>query len=161
MAIEAVREYFKQWNKDGDIIEFTTSSATVALAAQALGTEEGCIAKTISLHLNEGCVLVVASGDSKIDNKKFRETFGCKAKMLTPDEALFFTGHAVGGICPFAIERDDVKIVLDESLKRFPTVYPACGSSNSAIALSLEELEYFSQSSEWVNVCKLPNTETE
>lgn len=159
MAIEKVREYFKQWNKDGDIIEFDTSSATVALAAQALGTQEGQIAKTISLHLNDGCVLVVAAGNAKIDNKKFRSCFGCKAKMLSPDEALAFTGHAVGGICPFAIERDDVKIVLDESLRQFDAVYPACGSSNSAIYLTLDELEEISRADAWVDVCKLPSEE--
>ena len=154
MAIEKVREYFKQWNKDGDIIEFDTSSATVALAAQALGTQEGQIAKTISLHLNDGCVLVVAAGNAKIDNKKFRSCFGCKAKMLSPDEALAFTGHAVGGICPFAIERDDVKIVLDESLRQFDAIYPACGSSNSAIELTCEELFRYSGSLDWIDVCK-------
>lgn len=159
MAIEKVREYFKQWNKDGDIIEFDTSSATVALAAQALGTQEGQIAKTISLHLNDGCVLVVAAGNAKIDNKKFRSCFGCKAKMLSPDEALAFTGHAVGGICPFAIERDDVKIVLDESLRQFDAIYPACGSSNSAIYLTLDELEEISRADAWVDVCKLPSEE--
>ena len=159
MAIEKVREYFKQWNKDGDIIEFDTSSATVALAAQALGTQEGQIAKTISLHLNDGCVLVVAAGNAKIDNKKFRSCFGCKVKMLSPDEALAFTGHAVGGICPFAIERDDVKIVLDESLRQFDAIYPACGSSNSAIYLTLDELEEISRADAWVDVCKLPSEE--
>lgn len=159
MAIEKVREYLKQWNKDGDIFEFDTSSATVALAAQALGTQEGQIAKTISLHLNDGCVLVVAAGNAKIDNKKFRSCFGCKAKMLSPDEALAFTGHAVGGICPFAIERDDVKIVLDESLRQFDAVYPACGSSNSAIYLTLDELEEISRADAWVDVCKLPSEE--
>ena len=159
MAIEKVREYFKQWNKDGDIIEFDTSSATVALAAQALGTQEGQIAKTISLHLNDSCVLVVAAGNAKIDNKKFRSCFGCKAKMLSPDEALAITGHAVGGICPFAIERDDVKIVLDESLRQFDAVYPACGSSNSAIYLTLDELEEISRADAWVDVCKLPSEE--
>ena len=159
MAIEKVREYLKQWNKDGDIIEFDTSSATVALAAQALGTQEGQIAKTISLHLNDGCVLVVAAGNAKIDNKKFRSCFGCKAKMLSPDEVLAFTEHAVGGICPFAIERDDVKIVLDESLRQFDAVYPACGSSNSAIYLTLDELEEISHADAWVDVCKLPSEE--
>ncbi len=155
MAIDKVREYLKHWNKDKDIIELDTSSATVALAAQALDTQEGCIAKTISLHLDNGCVLVVTAGDTKIDNKKFREQFGCKAKLLTPEEALDFTGHAVGGICPFAIERNNVKIVLDVSLKRFDTVYPACGSSNSAICLTLAELEEISRSDSWVDVCKL------
>ena len=159
MAIDNVRQYLKQWNKDKDIIEFSTSSATVELAAQALGTQEGKIAKTISFHLGEGCVLVVAAGDTKVDNKKFRNCFGCKAKMLTPEEALAFTGYAVGGVCPFAIERENVKIVLDESLRRFDKVYPACGSSNSAICLTLSELETLSRADQWVDVCKLPTEE--
>mgnify|MGYP002529880980 CR=1 FL=1 len=160
MAIEKVKEYLSQWGRDGDILEFATSSATVALAAQALGTEPGRIAKTLSFRLPEGCVLIVAAGDAKVDNKKFKACFGCKAKMLSPGEAVFFTGHAIGGVCPFAIERDDVAVVLDESLRRFDTVYPACGSSNSAICLTLSELEAYSRAEGWADVCKLPEQET-
>ena len=159
MAIEKVKEYLSQWGRDGDVLEFETSSATVALAAQALGTEPGRIAKTLSFHLPEGCVLIVAAGDVKVDNKKFKAHFGCKAKMLTAEEALTFTGHASGGVCPFAIEREDVSGVLDESLRRFDTVYPACGSSNSAICLTLSELELYSRAKGWADVCKLPDQE--
>ncbi len=161
MAIEAVREYLKQWKKENDILEFDTSSATVELAAMALNTEPGRIAKTLSFRLPEGCVLIVAAGDARIDNKKYKAEFGCKAKMLTAEEAVEFTGHAIGGVCPFAIARSDVFIVLDESLRRFDVVYPACGSSNSAIRLSLEELEQMSHAVRWVDVCKLPGTEQE
>lgn len=153
MAIERVREYFKQWGRDLDILEFDTSSATVELAAKALQVEPGRIAKTLSFKKNEGAMLIVAAGNSKIDNSKFKAEFAMKAKMLSPEEALEFTGHAVGGICPFGLI-SELPVYLDISLKRFDYVFPACGSSNSAIRLSLEELEQFSNSIKWIDVCK-------
>lgn len=152
MAIDKVREYFKELNRDNDILEFETSSATVELAAQALGVEPARIAKTISLR-GEGAMLIVSAGDAKIDNGKFKAEFGFKAKMLTPDEVLEYTGHAVGGVCPFGL-KNKIPIFLDISLKRFETVYPACGSSNSAIELTCAELEEYSISKEWIDICK-------
>lgn len=154
MAIETVYEYLKKFGLENKILEFDTSSATVELAAKAAGVCEGRIAKTLSFKSDDGCILIVTSGDSKIDNKKFKNTFGIKAKMLTPDEVLFYTGHAVGGVCPFAIENKDVKIYLDESLKRFETVYPACGSSNSAIELDTDTLFKISNAADYVDVAK-------
>lgn len=153
MAIDKVREHLRQWNRDKDILEFQTSSATVELAAQALEVEPARIAKTISFKGGEGAILIVAAGDAKTDNGKFKAEFGFKPKMLTPDEALDYTGHAVGGVCPFGLVRD-IPIYLDISLKRFQTVFPACGSSNSAIELTCEELEEYSGSRKWVDVCK-------
>lgn len=154
MAIERVREYFKTKGMEDRIREFETSSATVALAAQALGCEECRIAKTLSFHVGEKVVLVVAAGDAKIDNAKYKAFFGTKAKMLAFDEAEPLIGHAVGGVCPFAVN-EGVEVYLDESLKRFETVFPACGSSNSAIELTMEELELYSGFEVWVDVCKL------
>jgi len=139
MAIEKVREYFRSKGIEDRIQEFETSSATVALAAQALGCAENRIAKTLSFHVGEDIILVVAAGDAKIDNAKYKGFFGAKAKMLAFEEAEPLIGHAVGGVCPFAVN-DGVKVYLDVSLKRFDTVFPACGSSNSAIELSLDEL---------------------
>ena len=153
MSIENVREYLKRFGREKDIIELEKSSATVQLAAEALGVEPERIAKTLSFKIPEGAVVVVVAGDARIDNKKFRTEFGVKAKMLSPDEVIEYTGHAIGGVCPFAITRDDVKIYLDESLKRFETVFPACGSGNSAIKLTCEELENLSTSLGWVNIC--------
>lgn len=153
MAIERVREYFKQWGLENRIMEFDVSSATVELAAQALGCEGKRIAKTLSFQLNGICLLIVAAGDAKVDNKKYKAAFGGKAKMLTPEEAVELVGHAVGGVCPFAV-KEGVKIYLDESLKRFDTVFPACGSSNSAIELTIPELEQYSRPESWVDVCK-------
>lgn len=153
MSIDKVKEYFKSFNRDKDILEFETSSATVELAAKALGVEPQRIAKTISLKAGEAAILVVTAGDAKLDNSKFKGEFGFKAKMLTPEEALKFTGHAVGGICPFGLE-NELSVFLDISLKRFSTVFPACGSSNSAIELTCEELEEYSLSKKWVDVCK-------
>ena len=154
MAIERVREYFRTKGMEDRIREFETSSATVALAAQALGCEECRIAKTLSFHVGEKVVLVVAAGDAKIDNAKYKAFFGTKAKMLAFDEAESLIGHAVGGVCPFAVN-EGVEVYLDESLKRFETVFPACGSSNSAIELTMEELELYSGFETWVDVCKL------
>lgn len=153
MSIEKVRAYFKSVNMEARIMEFDVSSATVELAAQAVGVEGKRIAKTLSFMTGEGCILVVAAGDAKIDNSKFKARFQCKAKMLAYDEVPVYVGHAVGGVCPFAV-KEDVKIYLDVSLRRFETVFPACGSSNSAIKLTLDELEQFSGASGWVDVCK-------
>lgn len=154
MSIERVREYFKTKGIDGRIQEFEISSATVPLAAKALHCEESRIAKTLSFHIGEKVILIVAAGDAKIDNAKYKAQFGTKAKMLSFDEAELLVGHAVGGICPFAVN-EDVEIYLDESLKRFNTVFPACGSSNSAIELSLQELEEYSGFIKWIDVCKI------
>lgn len=153
MSIEKVRDYFRKWNIEDRIQEFDVSSATVELAAKALNCEPKRIAKSIALKADEGVILIVTAGDSKIDNSKFKAKFGIKAKMLTPDEAITMVGHAVGGICPFAVN-EGVKTYLDISLKRFETVFPACGSSNSVIELSIEELETCSCFIEWVDVCK-------
>lgn len=155
MAIEKVREYFRTFGMEDRIMEFEVSSATVELAAQALGCEGCRIAKSLSFMTPEGPILVIAAGDAKISNPKYKAQFATKATMLTPDQAVELIGHAVGGVCPFGIN-DGVKVYLDESLKRFKTVFPACGSSNSAIELTLEELEKYSNSLGWIDVCKLP-----
>ena len=154
MAIEKVRAYFKTKGIEDRIQEFEVSSATVALAAQALGCKENRIAKTLSFHVQDKVVLVVAAGDAKIDNPKYKAFFGTKAKMLAYEEAEELIGHAVGGVCPFAV-CEGVEVYLDESLKRFETVFPACGSSNSAIELTLEELEMYSGFISWIDVCKI------
>ncbi len=153
MSIEKVREYLKQFGRDNDIIVLEKSSATVALAAQALGVEPARIAKTLTFKSHDGVIMIVAAGDARVDNKKFKSTFGIKAKMLSPDEVIEATGHAIGGVCPFGIENKNVKIYLDKSLERFETVYPACGSQNSAIKLTLPELENLSQMTAWINIC--------
>ena len=154
MAIERVRQFFADKGVEDRILEFATSSATVALAAQALGCEECRIAKTLSFHLGEDVILIVTAGDAKIDNAKYKAYFGATAKMLSFEEAEPLIGHAVGGVCPFAVN-EGITIYLDVSLKRFTTVFPACGSSNSAIELSLEELEEYSGYQSWIDVCKL------
>ena len=153
MSIELVRNYFRPLGREQDILEFEVSSATVELAAVAVGCEPCRIAKSLSFMVEGGAVLVVAAGDARVDNKKFKAQFGQKAKMLTPEEALELVGHAVGGVCPFAVN-EGVKVYLDESLRRFETVVPACGSSNSAIELTITELEEHSASLAWVDVCK-------
>lgn len=153
MSIEKVKEYFKNFGIENRILEFDVSSATVELAAQALGCEGCRIAKTISFMVDGGAVLIVCAGDAKIDNAKYKAYFGTKAKMLSYEEASELIGHAVGGICPFATN-EGVKIYLDESLKRFNTVFPACGSSNSAIELTIPELEKYSSYIDWIDVCK-------
>ena len=154
MSIGKVREYLGKLSLADRITEFDVSSATVELAAIALGTEGARIAKTISLHGKEGgCVLVVTAGDYKIDNKKFKARFGYKPKMLSHEEAIELTGHAVGGVCPFALP-DGVPVYLDVSLKRFDTVYPAAGSSSSAVALSCDKLFYASNAEGWEDLCK-------
>ena len=153
MAIEKVRECFAGCGMADRILEFDSSSATVELAAQALSCEPRRIAKSLSFMLGEEPILVLTAGDAKVDNAKYKAKFGKKAKMLTPDEVVQFIGHAIGGVCPFAVN-DGVTVYLDESLKRFSTVFPACGSSNSAIELTIPELEEHSGFTEWVDVCK-------
>ena len=153
MSIEKVRAYFDTLGLADRIQEFPVSSATVELAAQALGVAPARIAKTLSFKLDERTVLVVAAGDAKIDNPKYKAAFGGKAKMLTPEEAVERVGHAVGGVCPFAVN-DGVEVYLDESLRRFDTVFPAAGSSNSAIELTCDELAQYAKSDKWVDVCK-------
>ena len=153
MSIEKVRAYFDTLGIADRIQEFPVSSATVELAAQALGVAPARIAKTLSFKLDERTVLVVAAGDAKVDNTKYKAAFGGKAKMLTPEEAVERVGHAVGGVCPFAVN-DGVEVYLDESLRRFDTVFPAAGSSNSAIELTCEELARYAKSDKWVDVCK-------
>ncbi len=154
MSIEAVRSYFRPLGRERDILEFPVSSATVELAAQAVGVIPARIAKTLSFSVESGCVLIVCAGDAKIDNSKFKAMFHYKAKMLTADEVLDFTGHAVGGVCPFGIHNPAVTTYLDVSLRRFDTVYPAAGSSNSAIQLTCDELAEHARSAGWVDVCK-------
>lgn len=155
MAIERVKEFFSKYDMAERIQEFDVSSATVDLAAAALGCEPERIAKTLSFLVDDGAVLIVAAGDARIDNPKYKAQFAAKAKMLSPQQVETLVGHAVGGVCPFAVN-PGVKTYLDVSLKRFETVFPACGSSNSAIELTLEELEKYSGYIEWVDVCKLP-----
>ena len=153
MAIDRVKEYFRQYGIEEKIQEFDVSSATVELAAAALHCEPRRIAKTLSFLVDGKAVLIVAAGDAKIDNRGYKAQFGTKAKMLSPGEAESLVGHAVGGVCPFALN-EGVKVYLDVSLKRFPTVFPACGSSNSAIELTIPDLERYSGYEAWVDVCK-------
>jgi len=153
MSVEKVKSYFKNHGIEGRIIEFDVSSATVELAAAALNCEPKRIAKTLSFIVNEQVILIVTAGDAKIDNSKYKAQFKAKAKMLIPDETVNLIGHAVGGVCPFAVN-DGVIIYLDESMKRFETVFPACGSANSAIELTIEELEKYSNYTAWIDVCK-------
>ncbi len=154
MSIEKVRNYFKTFNIEDRVIEFATSSATVELAAQAAGCEPARIAKTLSFKVNDKCILIVTAGDSKIDNSKYKHFFGVKAKMLTAEEVEPLIGHAIGGVCPFAVN-DNVEVYLDISLKRFNTFFPACGSHNSAIELTPDELEKYSSNCKgWFDLCK-------
>ena len=153
MAIEQAREYLKQFGIEDRIREFSVSSATVELAAQALGCEPARIAKTLSFWGEQRAVLIVAAGDAKVDNAKFKAQFHVKAKMIPPQEVEQAVGHAVGGVCPFGI-KEGVEVYLDVSLKRFGTVFPACGSSNSAIEMMPEELERCAKSMAWLDVCK-------
>lgn len=153
MSIEKVKAYFKTYGMEDKILEFDVSSATVELAALALHCEPQRIAKTLSFLADAQTVLIVTAGDRKIDNKKYKAQFGTKAKMLSAQEAETLVGHAVGGICPFAVN-EGVSVYLDQSLRRFETVFPACGSSNSAIELTIAQLEQYSGYAEWVDVCK-------
>ena len=155
MSIDVVRKYFSQFGMEDRVQEFTVSSATVELAALALNCDPARIAKTLSFKVDDAPVLIVAAGDAKIDNSKFKGFFHSKAKMLTPEDVVNLIGHAVGGVCPFAV-KDGVSVFLDESLKRFHTVFPACGSASSAIELNLEEFYKYSNAVEWIDVCKLP-----
>ena len=153
MSIDKVKAYFGQYNMEERIQEFAESSATVELAAAALHCEPCRIAKTLSFKIEEKPILIVAAGDAKVDNVKYKAHFGTKAKMLKAEEVEMLVGHAVGGVCPFAV-MEGVAVYLDESLKRFPSVFPACGSSNSAIELTIAELEKYSDYAEWVDVVK-------
>lgn len=154
MSIENVKVHFRLHNREQDVQEFATSSATVEQAAETIGVIPARIAKTLSFRgEGEAAILVVAAGDAKVDNKKFRETFGFKARMLTPDEVLEQTGHAIGGVCPFGLTHE-LDVFLDVSMKRFSTLFPACGSTNSAIELTCDELAQYSGSKDWVDVCK-------
>jgi len=154
MSIDKVKEYMKQFGMEGRILEFPVSSATVELAAEAAGVIPARICKTLSFRSPDGCVLIETAGDARIDNGKFRDYFGFKGTMLGPDEVFAFTGHEIGGVCAFGIERGDVKIYTDVSMKRFDTVFPAAGSSNSAIELTCDELHSLSKAVDWVDVCK-------
>ena len=153
MAIAEVRSFFRQFGMEDRVMELEASSATVDLAAQALGCEPGRIAKTLSFLVHEQPILILTAGDEKIDNKKYKTHFGVKARMLTPEEVLTLVGHPVGGVCPFAVH-EGVTVYLDVSLQRFQTVFPACGSGNSAIELTPEELARYSNAVEWVDVCR-------
>ncbi|MEG1984560.1 MAG: YbaK/EbsC family protein [Oscillospiraceae bacterium] len=155
MAFDKAKKYLDNCGVGDRVQEFDVSSATVELAAAAVGVEGARIAKTLSFAVSGEPILIVAAGDAKVDNRKYKDKFAVKAKMLTPEEAVELVGHAVGGVCPFGVN-EGVKTYLDESLKRFQTVYPACGSSNSAVELNLEELFKFSKAIEWIDVCKLP-----
>ena len=155
MSIQTVREYLAPFGKAEAVMEFDVSSATVELAAQALGTEPARIAKTLSFQnqAGDGCVLVVMAGDAKVDNRKFKEQFGFKARMLAHEDALAYTGHAVGGVCPFALP-EGVPVYLDVSMRRFDTVYPAAGSANSAVPMTCQELSQCARAAAWVDVGK-------
>lgn len=155
MSVQIVREYLSAFGKGDSILEFDMSSATVELAAEAVGTEPARIAKTLSFQnrAGDGCMLVVMAGDAKADNRKFKDQFGFKARMLAHEDALVFTGHAVGGVCPFALP-EGVPVYLDVSMRRFDIIYPAAGSANSAVPMSCEELERCARAAAWVDVCK-------
>ena len=153
MSVSAVRDYLAGYGLDGRVREFSVSSATVELAAQALRIEPGRIAKTLSFKNGEGCIILVAAGDRRVDNHKFKAEFGVKAAMLTHEDALRLTGHAVGGVCPFALP-EGTPVYLDESLRRFETVFPAAGSASSAAEMTCEELFRASRAMKWVDVCK-------
>ena len=158
MSIERARAHLQKFGLADRIQEFTVSSATVALAAEALGTEEARIAKTLSFMTPDGAILVVCAGDAKVDNRKFKDTFLTKAKMISFSDVEQIIGHGVGGVCPFGVN-EGVKVYLDNSLKRFDVIYPAAGTANSAVKLSVDELERSSLSIDWVDVTSLPNAE--
>ena len=154
MAIDKVKEYFKEFGREEDVLEFNESSATVHDAALAIGCDEDHIAKTMSFWVDDKPILIVLAGDTKVDNSKYKQKFSCKAKMIPADMLESVIGHAMGGVCPFAIN-DGITVYLDESLKRFEYVYPACGSASSAIKLTIPELEKYSNYKEWIDVGKL------
>lgn len=153
MSIEKVKAYFASFGMEERVMEFPVSSATVELAAQAIGCEPGRIVKTLSFNVNGAAILIAAAGDAKVDNARYKARFGVKARMLSHDDAAAMIGHAVGGVCPFAVN-DGVQVYLDVSMKRFETVFPAAGSSNSAIELTIPEMEKYSGFTDWVDVCK-------
>jgi prolyl-tRNA editing enzyme YbaK/EbsC (Cys-tRNA(Pro) deacylase) len=153
LSIDQAKEHLKKWNRENDIIEFDVSSATVELAAKALNTEESRIAKTLSFKKGEKAILVITAGNMKIDNRKYKDEYGCKAMMLSPEEVKEMVGHEIGGVCPFGINKD-VEVYLDISLRNYDYFYPACGSSNSAIKMNSSELERISNAERWVDVCK-------
>jgi len=155
MSVDKARNYLKQWHRDTDIIEITGSTATSVLAAEALGVDLGRIAKSMTIKKDNSGLLLITSGDSKIDNKKFKSVFGFTPRMLNADSAFNLIGYRVGGICPFDIP-ESVKVYLDITLKRYKSIYPACGSSNSMIQLTIDELETYSKFSAWVDVCIIP-----
>lgn len=158
MSVRAVREHLEKFGYADRIAEFNESTATVELAAAVVGVIPARIAKTLSFKVNESVILIVAAGDAKIDNRKYKDKFGAKAKMLTAQEAIDLVGHPVGGVCPFAVN-DGVTVYLDDSLKRFESVFPAAGSAGSAVRLTCDELFESSQAAEWVDVCKIPENE--
>lgn len=158
MSVQAVREYLDGFGFADRITEFNESTATVELAATVVGVIPARIAKTLSFKVAESVILIVAAGDAKVDNRKYKDKFGAKAKMLTAQEAIDLVGHPVGGVCPFAVN-EGVKIYLDESMKRFETVFPAAGSAGSAVRLTCDELFKASQALEWIDVCKIPEDE--
>ena len=153
MSLEKTKKYFKKWNMDDKILEFDVSSATVELAAEAVGCEPKRIGKTLSFMVDENPILIVVAGDAKVDNRKYKDQFKTKAKMLKADQVYDLIGYDIGGVCPFDVN-EDVIVYLDRSLKRFETVFPACGSSNSAIELTIDELEEHSKFTSRVDVCK-------
>ena len=155
MSIDKVKAYFRTFGMEDQILEFDVSSATVELAAQAVGCEPARICKSLSFKIDERTILILAAGDAKVDNKKYKTYFSSKAKMLSPDEVIDRIGHAIGGVCPFGAN-EGIEVYLDDSMKRFEYVYPAAGSSNSAIKLTLPELEKYSNYKEWIDVCKIP-----
>ena len=155
MSIEKAKAWLDKFGMGERVREFHVSSATVELAAAALGVEGARIAKSLTFKKGSGALLIAAAGDARVDTRKFKDTFGCKAKMLSPDEVLALVGHPVGGVCPFGIN-DGVEVYLDESLRRFDTVFPACGSANSAVGLTPEEFFTVSAARGWVDVFKLP-----
>lgn len=157
MSIEKARAFFREKGIEDRVMEFDVSSATVELAAQAVGVEPARIAKTLSFKNGDGCILVVAAGDARIDNRKFKDTFGMKPTMLPFEDVERLIGHAVGGVCPFG-RNEGVPVYIDESVKRFESVYPAVGSGSSAIGLKIDELYDYSDASGWVDVCKLPES---
>ncbi len=153
MSIEKARDYLRLWDRESEIIEFDVSSATVELAAKALGTDESRIAKSLAFMKGSQAIIIVTAGNMRIDNKKYKNEFGCKGKMVSPEDVREMIGHEIGGVCPFGIH-DHVEVYLDISLQNYDYIYPACGSSNSAIKMNCEELENISRSRKWVDVCK-------
>jgi prolyl-tRNA editing enzyme YbaK/EbsC (Cys-tRNA(Pro) deacylase) len=156
MSIEAARAHFRMYGIEERILEFDVSSATVELASRALRVQSARISKTLAFRTDRGCMLIICSGDARIDNQKFKDYFSIKAKMLLPDEVGEMVGHQIGGVCPFGI-KEGIPVYLDESLLRFDTVFPAAGSSNSAIELTIDELFKYSRAKGWVDVCRIPD----